>query len=87
MSLFLNTLQSLLILAMIVAAAFLAARIITDAVEREAAREEEARRVSLAYLMAVPEPTAAPRAHLRLVHSGPGMPADVPYDQMKDLAL
>jgi outer membrane lipoprotein-sorting protein len=81
-----QTLQSLVLLAVIVAAAFLAAKIITNAVAREAAREEEARRVSLAYLMAVPEPEAAPRAQLRLVWSGPGMPEDVPYDQMKELA-
>lgn len=83
----LSTLQSLVFVAVLIAVVFFCARVITNAERRHMASAEVARRVSLAHLMAVPEPTAPPRAHLRLVHSGPGMPEDVPYDQMKDLAL
>ncbi|MEO3931382.1 hypothetical protein WMO79_01020 [Micrococcaceae bacterium Sec7.4] len=83
---FMEMFQSLAFLAVVVAAAFLGAKIVVDAERRHIAQAAAARRVSLAYLMAEPEPARAPRAHLRLVHSGPGMPEDMPYDQMKELA-
>lgn len=79
-----ETLQSLVFVAVLIVVVFFCARVITDAEVRHMASTEAARRVSLDYLMAEPEPAAAPTAHLRLVWSGPGLPADEPYDQLKD---
>ncbi|MCB5281117.1 hypothetical protein [Arthrobacter sp. ES1] len=84
--LILETLQSLVFVAVLLAVVFFSARVITDGEIRHLASTRTPQRVSLAHLMAKPEPAAAPRAHLRLVHSGPGMPEDVPFDQMKELA-
>jgi len=83
----LTILQSIVFLAVLVAVCFFFAGVATNAVRRSVARDEEARRVSLAYLMAQPEPAAAPTAHLRLVWSQREVPVDEPYDQMKDIAL
>lgn len=82
-----ESLQSLVFLAVIILVAFFCARVIANAERRHMESAAAARRVSLAYLMAEPEPAKAPSAHLRLVWSQPTVPADVPYDQMKDLAL
>lgn len=87
MQLVLTALQSVVFLLVLVAVCFFIAAVITGALRRSIARDEEARRVSLAYLMAQPEPAAAPTAHLRLVWSQPSVPVDEPYDQMKDVAL
>ena len=87
MLLFLNTLQSLVFLAVLIAVIFFCARVITNAERRHKATEVAERQVSLAYLMAEPEPAKAPRAHLHLVWSQLAVPEDVPYDQMKDVAL
>lgn len=85
--LILTTLQSLLFVAILLAVVFFCARVITDAERRHMARYTAPQRVSLQHLLGKPEPTAPPRAHLRLVYSGPGLPADVPFDQMKELSL
>lgn len=87
MLLFLTVLQSLVFLVVLVAVCFFAAKVIVDGEKRHMARAEVARRVSLAHLMAEPEPAKAPSAHLRLIWSQPAVPEDVPYDQMKELAL
>jgi hypothetical protein len=82
-----ESLQSLVFLAVLIAVVFFCARVITDAERRHMAGAAAEREVSLVYLMAEPEPAAAPRAHLRLVHSGPGRLNDEPYDQMNDRAI
>jgi hypothetical protein len=82
-----ESLQSLVFVAVLIAVVFFCARVITDAEVRHMAQQTAPQRVSLAHLMAEPEPAKAPSAHLRLAHSGPGLPADEPYDQMKELAL
>lgn len=82
----LNVLQSLVFLGIVIVLAFFCARVITNAELRHTAQATAERRVSLAYLMAEPEPAKAPSAHLRLVWSQPALPEDVPYDQMKELA-
>lgn len=87
MQLVLTVLQSLVFLIVLVAVCFFFAGVATNALRRSVAREEEARQVSLAYLMAEREPAAAPTAHLRLVWSQREVPVDEPYDQMKDIAL
>jgi hypothetical protein len=85
--LIMETLQSLVCLVVLLAVVFFCARMITDGEIRRLGRASTPRRVPLEHLLAKPEPAAAPRAHLRLVWSGPGMPADEPYDQMKELSV
>lgn len=80
------TLQSLTFLAVLLAVAFLGARITTDAERHHMVRTTTSRRVPLEHLLARPEPMYAPTAHLRPVWSRPDLPNDEPYDQMKDLA-
>jgi hypothetical protein len=83
--LIMQTLQSLGLLAVVVALGFLAAEIIRNAEKRHIARTS-ADRVAIDNMFKRDEQPVQ-RPQLRLVWSTPAPRNDVPYDQMKDLAL
>jgi hypothetical protein len=84
-----ETLQSLVILLVVIAVAFLAAKLVMDAELHYLMLCAASEGVTLDELLAgpEPEPEQEARPQLRLVWSGPAVLGDEPYDQMKDLAL
>lgn len=85
--LIMESLQSIVFLIVLIVLAFFCAKVWAEAERRSMEQQAAERKVSLAYLMAEREPAKAPSAHLRLIWSQPAVPADEPYDQMKELAL